>query len=89
MDKLGEVGWAGFHLDTQAPPELDILVETGGEVDCGVIGSLGAGKGSLHGIEVPGGPQHSQVHRADLDDEVLQLLDLDAMLGGEYHQKGE
>ena len=75
MDKLGKVGWAGCHLDKQAPPEFDILVEPGGEVDCGVLGKLGAGKGNLHGVKVPDSPCHGQVHRAEIANEVLQILE--------------
>ena len=41
------------------------------EVGCDIIGSLGAGKGNLHGVEVPNAPQHGQVHRANLPIEAL------------------
>ena len=58
VENIGKVGWAGFYLDTQAPPEFNILVEPGGEVGRGVLGSLGAGKGNLHGVEVPNAPQN-------------------------------
>ena len=75
MDKLGKVGRVGCHIDTQAPPELDILMETDGEVVCGVLGSSGAGKGDLHGIEFTNGPRHGQIHRAELANEALQILD--------------
>ena len=66
LDKLGKVGRAGCHLDTQALSEFDILVELGRDVGRGVLGSSGAGKGNLHGVEVPNAPQNGQVHRLDL-----------------------
>ena len=75
VDKLDKVGRAGCHLDAHTPPEFNILVELGGEVGRDVLGSLGAGKGNLHGVEVPNGPRHGQVHRADLPDEALQIID--------------
>ena len=74
LDKLGKVGRAGCHLDTQALSEFDILVELGRDVGRGVLGSSGAGKGNLHGVEVTDGPRHGQVHRSDLPDEAFQLL---------------
>ena len=57
MDKLGEVVREGCHFNIQAPPNFDILVEPSGEVGCGVLGSSGAGKSDLHGVEVPDAPR--------------------------------
>ena len=89
MDKLCELGWSGFHFDTQALPEFDVLVEPCGEVSRGVLGSLVPGKGDLHGVEVPDGPQYVQVDRSELSDEALHILDQYSLLCGEYLQKGE
>ena len=47
------------------------------------------GKGELHVVEVPYGPQHGQVHKAEFSDEALQILELYVALGGGYLQKGE
>ena len=75
MDEIGQVGWAGYHLYTQTPPELDILFETGGEVGCGILGSSDVVKGDLHGIEVPYAPRNGKVHRSEISDDALQIID--------------
>ena len=43
---------------------ISLLVEIVREVGCAILGSLGACKGNLHGIEVTNGPHQGQVYRA-------------------------
>ena len=50
VDKLGEVGRAGFHFNVKAPPEFDVLLEPDGEVGRGIFRRSGEGKGDLYGI---------------------------------------
>ena len=84
MENLGKVCQADCHFDTQDTPEFDVLVEPGREVGHGILDSLGVGKCDLHGVDVPNAPQQRQVHREELADEALQLLDQYAALGGGY-----
>ena len=89
MNKIGKVRWEGCHVNAQATPDLEVLIEPVGEVGCGVLGRLGVGKGNLHGIEVLVGPRHGQVNRAALAYEMPHLHDQYAALCGGYHRKGE
>ena len=79
----------GFHFVTHYPPEFDVLVEPGGEVGRGILCRSGAGKRYLHVLEAPDVPRHRQVHRAELADEALQILDQYVDLGVGHCQKGE
>ena len=63
-------------------------MELGGEVGHGIFGRSSVVEVDLHGVEVPNGPQSVQVHRAELANEVIQLLDQYAVLGGGYFQEG-
>ena len=47
VDEIDKVGQAGCHLNTQALTEFSILVEPGGDIGYGILGSSGAGKGNL------------------------------------------
>ena len=64
-------------------------MEPVGEVGCGVHGRSGAGKGDLHGEEVPDATRYGQVHRVELVDEALQIIDQYVVPDGGYFQKGE
>ena len=78
-----------YHLGTQVVPELDVLVESDGEVGfCPFCISV-AGEGGLRRVEMQDGPRHSKFHGVELFDEALQLLDGYAPLSIGYRQKGD
>ena len=89
MDQLCKVGGEVVHLGAQVAPEIDVLVESGGEVDRRPFCSSGTGEGDLHRVEVSDGTRHGKVHREELSDEALQILDGYKPLDNMYLQKGD
>ena len=89
MDQIWKVGGSVFHLGAQVAPELDVLVESGGEVGHWPFCSLTASEGDLHHVEVPDDPRQGKVHGAELVNEALQILEGYTTLYIWYLQKGD